>query len=133
MGYDSRLSGHLAIDPPLPWTAVKNSPLYGDESRILRYQVKAEFFPQDNGDELVRRTAVGVEPATADQVTAYSLEEDLAAFVQEIRDHGSTARGQIVRRGEDTGDVERYIVEPGWSVRSERARLTWPDGTEVEW
>lgn len=126
MGYYSRLSGEIQIDPPLRWSEIKDSrflPINAD----LVYRLTVECGEDDNGERTVVR-AVAIKPAT-DQAWKH---DDIPALLAEIVAEHPDRRyaGHLIRIGEEQGDVERYRVQDG-QVVSEQARIAWPDGTTV--
>lgn len=128
MGYYSSLHGELVIEPPLEWVEYRNSRFHTQEgSPLLKLVERVEEQQTDDGSVTVR-VAVGVA-AALDEAKAYTIDEEITALAETF---GSTHRfaGHIVRAGEDTGDVERHWID-GTTARSEKAILSWPDGTEV--
>jgi hypothetical protein len=128
MGYASRLSGELTITPPLKWSEYRDSAFrHGDGSLIKLKEAVAEY-DTDEGQTTVR-TANVVVPKWQDSVEAGNLVTDLIALVNAFPGHYFA--GCIVRDGEDTGDVERFWIAANGHVKSEKALLRWPDGTDV--
>lgn len=134
MGYDSRLTGRIAITPPLRWADVR-------ASRFLKANNRASSQPSDvvfdiqveDTDDGTVQQAIAIVPADQEAFSRYTLDEDLAEIAREVIGLGSYLDGYIVREGEEQGDVERYHVEDGAGpVVSEKASLRWPDGTEVQ-
>lgn len=136
MAYDSRLTGSLRIEPPLTWPQFKDSalrrpdrpqaPAFLHASLVLREHVDTTDTATGRVQDI---TATGVEPATSEALSHYTLDDELAALAAAYgADH--TFHGWIVRTGDDQGDVQRYTIRDGHVV-TETATLTWPDGSTV--
>lgn len=130
MGYQSRLTGALAILPPLKWSEYRESEFFNETDDSLLKLVELQDTQDSDGASVVVRTALWVAPRREDAVKAYSLEQELARLA-EVFGPAHTFLGYLIRKGEETGDVERYWIE-GTTAKSESARLSWPDGTEVQ-
>lgn len=133
MGYHSHLHGKITITPPLPWPQYRSSdfcPGRGsptDHGLALSERVETE---QTSQGETTVRQATGVVARFEDARTFYAIKEELAALTEAYPGHSFD--GYLVRTGHDQGDVERYWVDGTSVVQSERARLVWPDGSDVE-
>lgn len=133
MGYDSRVLGEITVTPSIPVRALAKSPFLNARTNGLSVQ----FYVEENATEvdegtLIRSEVYAIAPLTNDWHKAYDLTEHLAQAVRRIREAGSECAGELVRLGRQTGDIERYIVRAGDDeVVVEKARLSWPDGTEV--
>lgn len=140
MGYYSRLSGSIEFDPPLKWSEIKDSPYMmkpGDYNfgpcvclEVAEREVETEY------GTAIFKVGTGLIPSFEDERKCYSLEDDLSKFAQT---HGllnttgtPQATGEIVRSGEESGDVERFWFDRFGTLHSEEAELRWPDGTLVE-
>jgi hypothetical protein len=128
MGYLSRLEGEIQIQPPLRWSEIKDSKFRPDfdRDRSIRYRIDEQRIEDDDG-ERVTRYAIAIEDAwDGDSVKHYGVDSDLQEIAAAHPDHVYT--GQLIRYGEENGDVERYRIVSG-RVVAEKAALTWPDGT----
>lgn len=127
MGYLSHIRGQLDIEPDLAPRRVRfrdGGLLCG---RLAERDIEAEIDGETENVQVSR--LVGVEPAWEDPVKARDLRGELDEIIGQIPE-GHALRGILIREGENQGDVERFIVD-GHGVRSEKARLLWPDGSEV--
>lgn len=132
MGYLSRLVGRIQIDPPLRWSEFKDSPYRRtpQSSTCVVFDEQTETRDTDDG-VIEHRYAIAVEPRQgADRLTYYDLEEHLAG-IEAAHGLGHAFIGYLLREGDEQGDVERYWLADEGGVRSEKAKLRWPDGTVV--
>jgi hypothetical protein len=133
MGYLSSVYGEVVITPPLPWKAV--DPTWLDRSTRAVYMRVEETSEEVPEGVLLKRHVVAIAPARGEDYGASSLEPHLRDAVREVVSAGATCRGELMRVGResDPGDVERLRVgyDGTTCVHVEKARLTWPDGTEV--
>jgi hypothetical protein len=130
MGYLSTFRGAVTIDPPLNHAEIRASgvDVGRDEWPDLRLKI-AETFEETPDGVLSRRTANALIPGCEDDVTGYDFAGSLAAAVSRLSD-AHTLNGQFTREGADQGDVERWVVTDG-RIHNEKARLVWPDGSQV--
>lgn len=131
MGYSSRLDGRIEITPPLKWSELRGSKFLASNdqfSTLLRVKVHETTVDTDDG-ALIRRAGVAVCPRSAVAVKAYGLEDELREMAKAWPGHEFT--GAIIREGEDRGDIERYRIINS-QVVTEKARLTWQDGSPVD-
>lgn len=133
MGYNSRVTGEITITPPIPVRALAKSLLDGwNKGLCVKYHVEETATEVDEGT-LIKTEVTAIVPVTDDSYKAYDLVEHLGQAVHQIIKAGSTCQGELIRDGEDTGDVERLVVRAGSHVVAvEKARLPRPDGTEVK-
>lgn len=132
MSYVSRVTGRVAVTPPVPLSVLASS-RFNPTARLARdgmVDVQYEVADQPGGDDAVRRVVVAIVPDRSGEYSFRDLAEHLAEAVAEIEAAGSTATGDLIRRGERQGDVERYRAADG-RIWSEAAELRWPDGTPV--
>jgi hypothetical protein len=121
----------------LTWAKVRDSKFLPDRAEAsyleLRYEI-VETVEETNEGTVSRKQAVAVVPSFEDSYKAYDLADTLAEINTEIMAAGSLLWGYLVRKGEEQGDVERYGIQNGTTdtVATEKARLSWPDGTAVE-
>ncbi len=134
MGYYSRVTGEIAVTPPILVRDMPGNPFTDARATGMPVQFHVEETAVDVDEgTLIRREITAIVPVSEDGYKAYGLDRHLAQAVQLIRDAGSTCKGELVRTGEDQGDIERYTVgNDTTSVLVEKARMTWPDGTGVE-
>jgi hypothetical protein len=136
MGYCSTVTGRIAIRPPLTWAKVRDSKFLPDRAKTgnvaVRYEIEEHVEETDEGT-VNRKQAVAVIPAWEDPYEAYDLFDDLKEINIEIVSAGSILWGYLVRKGQEQGDVERYGIQNGTTatVMTEKAILSWPDGTAV--
>jgi hypothetical protein len=139
MGYYSYATGRIMITPPLPWGAVTHSKFaeadfddFGYPRSIVRFEIDTDMTVIDDSTVSTTKTVTVVVPVPEGAIKAYDLEDELGEIAQLVTQHGSTCVGAIVRFGEEPGDIERYFITADGTVTTEKARLTWPDGTEVD-
>jgi hypothetical protein len=72
-----------------------------------------------------------VDASDSESGKAYEFDSQLEEVLEVIRKDNCTANGIFIRRGEEQGDVERFIIQNTQLVRTESAKMVWPDGTEV--
>lgn len=133
MGYNSRVTGEITVTPPMPVRILAKSPFLDGwrNGLCVKYHVEETATEVDEGT-LLKTEVTAIVPVTDDSYKAYDLVEHLGQALQPLIP-GSICQGELIRNGEDTGDVERLVVRAGSHVVTvEKARLTWPDGTEVK-
>jgi hypothetical protein len=132
MGYLSQVTGEVTITPPIPLGRLADSPYaqrpYADTNVV--YEIKETEEETDEGT-LTRRLVIAIVSRWTDEFKAYHLLEHLTEAVRHVNDAGSACTGEIMRVGENPGDVERHEVAFDGTITTEKARLVWPDGTEV--
>ena len=132
MGYQTYVSGNIAIEPPLnareleemgirrpverylepdrwPFMTNRYSNKYPSDVAIL---TSTENFINDDGDQVTRVTGVAIVSTYTDSFKAYHVEEDLQEMVRRICNLPTihTLRGHLNGDGEDSGDVWRLKV-----------------------
>ena len=126
MGYYSRMTGRIDINPPLPWALFKDSPALrgraGGLGTDVALVVETETFDTEDG-VLTKRRAVAVEAAVGDSTKNYFVVEHLQAVIDLAP--GRTFTGYLECVGED-GDVWRVKVVNG-EAREIKPIMTWPD------
>jgi hypothetical protein len=128
MSYNTRVTGEIAITPPIAWGAIKDSPfLFGDDrwpGRDVGLRIVEETVDTDEGT-LIRRHAVAVVPAREDGYKAYSIVEHLQELVNQFgAEH--TFTGMLEGEGEDSGDLWRLTVRHRNAVKVV-PQIVWPD------
>lgn len=127
MGYISTVHGEWTITPPLNGREVRAIP----RVECVRIRVNEQDKEADEGILTIKQ-GVAIEPAITEG-KVYSLHDHLRQVLRAIpKDREVT--GEIVRVGEENGDVERYLPDmAALVVKAEQARLSWPDGSEVKY
>jgi hypothetical protein len=82
----------------------------------------------DDGEQVYIR-GVAVTNAWDVRTKHYNVATELEEIMAEFPNHRFS--GELIREGDRSGDVERFRVGPGNAVTTEKARLVWPDGSEV--
>ena len=67
--------------------------------------------------------------STGEAGTAYELLKELEDFMNELTDDGARANGTLFRMGEESGDVERFIISDN-VITTDTAKLRFSDGSE---
>lgn len=130
MGYNSRVSGEIVIDPPLTWSEYKESPYLTPGSPnwpcvILRQHED----PRDaEGGVMLVRWADAIVPATDESGRMYGIEEQVRKIVAAYRE-GHTFSGYLEIDGENQGDLWRLVIKDGTVIRFD-AKFVWPDGAD---
>lgn len=124
MGYNTRFSGEILIDPPLTWAEIRRGPGLQD----LRLRLVEDVQDTEDG-RVTKVTAVAVAPLTTDAYSGYAIEAELQALVDA---HGASHQflGYISADGADAGDMWRHSVVDAKAVRI-TPRIVWPDGGEA--
>lgn len=132
MGYNSRVTGRIEIQPPLRWATIRSSDFtpVNRRSESVVYELEDQTLDTNDGQHTVIR-AVAVVPAVEDRQSHYGLDDELAQIGREVIAAGSRLHGWLIRSGEEQGDVQRYTIGDSGVVITEAARLSWPDGTAV--
>lgn len=133
MGYYTRVTGEISIEPPLTWQEFKDSPfLPGGSNDNGNFDVSLrtdeETVDTDEG-QLVRKTASVVVPRWDDSFKAYHLIEHVQAVIDAFP--GRTFTGRLECEGEDNTDMWRVVVRDGRAVKVE-PRIVWPDEDGAE-
>lgn len=128
MGYYTRVTGEISIEPPLTWQEFKDSPfLPGSPNDNTNYDVRLhtdeETVDTDEGQP-VRKTANAVLPRWDDSFKAYHLIDHVQAVIDAFPGH--TFTGRLECEGEDNTDMWRVVVRDGRAVKVE-PRIVWPD------
>lgn len=134
MGYLTRVNGRIAITPPLPWGAIRDSayistddcPFVGTSVAI---HVETERTETDEGT-LTVRTGTAITGAHGDggaPYKAYDIVEDLQKVIDQFGE-GRTFTGYLQGEGEDPGDLWRLYVVNGRAVEV-KPTIVWPDPT----
>src|ERR1700694_2280823 len=103
MGYYSRFSGEITIDPPLNWREIQCLGIVKDpedDYNKVRLAIKKDKIQTPDGT-LIRKSANTLVPGSDDSFKGYDAVELLQQYVDALPDH--TFSGQILREGEDSG------------------------------
>ncbi|MFJ5151378.1 DUF6205 family protein [Streptomyces sp. NPDC088353] len=128
MGYASRWTGEVRIEPPLTWGEIKNSrQVPGFQDTKLRL---VEDIQDTDTGQIRTVTADAVIPATSNLFNGYDIETELQAAIDAHPSHEFI--GTIEARPEDPGGTPwRYVVEGRRVVRQEPV-TAWPDEAPVD-
>lgn len=131
--YDSEVTGHLTIEPPLKWSEIKDSPFYASNSRRgtpvdLVFDVTRDESATEGG-VVATISASRAIPRTSSPFGAYNLLDDIKEMVS-VFGQKYVICGEFILVGEDSGDIRRIVVDSD-GVREEKARFLWPNGDEV--
>lgn len=127
MGYNTRVTGRITIDPPIPWGVVSGSEFLpphlggGERNWGLRFVIREDTVDTDEGRS-TKLSAVGVE-APKEPFKAYSIQEELQSVVTEFGE-GHQFEGFLHCEGDEQGDVWRLMVEDGQVVKV-TSRVVW--------
>ena len=131
MGYYTSVTGEIAIQPPLTWKELKDSPfnsLDASATYDVRLRVNVKTVDTDEG-QLIHKTASAVLPREEGPFTTYRLVEHVQAVIDAFPGH--TFTGRLECEGSEAGDLWRIVVRDGRAVRVE-PRIVWPDDKEHE-
>ncbi len=127
MGTLSRYDGRIDIDPPLPWSLIKDSPSYARAgfNSDVRLVIEQDEIDTEDGFTIKRR-AVAIVPASEDSFKGYDMVAHVQAVVDLAREGGHDAKfsGYIEAVSEE-GDRWRIAVVHG-QAREFLPTLTWP-------
>ena len=137
MSYIATVWGHLAIDPPLKWSDIRESRFLlenqadGTRDTDVVLHIQRDEVEHDDGVNTVITCKLAAP--CRQSFDCRGLEEDTEMLVKEMLKIGRTVRGELIARPHDSrdGDVWRVVVDEN-GTRSETAKLQWPDGSEVE-
>lgn len=129
MGYTSRYSGDIRIDPPLTWAEIRDSPHLPSGARCAHTCVRLilEETVQDTDEGvLTKRSAVGIE-VCSEAHNHYRVLDEVNAIVSQ---HEANYSGYLEARGEDGDQWRISVVDRGDidGVHVERFEpvITWP-------
>lgn len=130
MGYNTRYTGAIGIEPPLTWAEIKDSPYLPETAEKNWPDVKLrviETTTEIDEGTLTRRAADAIVPVTDEPYKGY----EIIATVQKIIDAhpGHTFSGRFDCEGEEAPDLWRLVVRDGRATRVE-PQITWPEGSE---
>lgn len=126
--YDTEYTGEITITPPLPWSAIHDSPFVPDSrgyaDRDCKFRLAETTVETDEGT-LTRKQAVAVTSTFTGPTGGYDIVEHLQELI-DLHGEGRTFAGFIEADGADFGDLWRLAVVNGRAVRI-RARIVWPE------
>jgi hypothetical protein len=131
MGYITRFSGELAIEPPLTWAEIRDSDFSPDhfEANRLDVKIRVEEVTVDTVEgQMIRRSGGALIPAYEDEMRGYDIVEHVQRFIDTYGPAHSLT-GRFDCEGEEAGDIWRLVVHDGRAVKV-TPRIVWPDGTE---
>lgn len=124
MGYYTRVTGEISIEPPLTWAEVQQHINFATTANYnVRLHLDEETVDTDEG-QLIRKTAAAIVPVTDDSFKAYQLVEHVQQFMNEYPSH--TFTGRLECEGEEAGDLWRVVIRDGRAVKVE-PRIVWPE------
>lgn len=126
MGYYTRVSGEIQIDPPITWGELTGSPFLEDSSewRQVRLAVDIERIETDEGT-LTKRSASRIVPSGEDSYKCYEIEDHLRTLVKEFG-NGRDFTGRLDGEGEENGDMWRMRVDGDLKVEMIKVEPAWP-------
>ncbi len=126
--YDTTFTGEITITPPLPWSAIHDSPFVPDSrgfaDRDCKFRLDTATVETDEGT-LTRKQAVAVTCTYDNPCGAYDIVEHLQELI-DTHGEGRTFAGFIEADGANAGDLWRLAVIDGRAVRVQ-PRIVWPD------
>lgn len=114
MGYYTTFNGNISL---------KNARLTNVQVERLREIVDTEFYH----DVLVDDTGVQFNYLSGKY---YGFEDSAREIVDHLVGLGYDVYGSIEAHGEESPDIWRVVIRDN-KVATERAKIIWPDGTEV--
>jgi Family of unknown function (DUF6205) len=134
MGYLTRITGRISIDPPLTYAEIKASGLRTDDlcpgcekrDTDLMIEICVSRVEDECGIRVLY-TGVALLPVSSDRFKAYGVNDEFKAFIERFRNKSFS--GHLEGRGEDDGDIWRLVVVAG-SPRTLAPKLLWPKAEE---
>lgn len=129
MGYNTHVTGEIAIEPPLKWAEFKDSPFNRtsvdayDGTKNVELRVDTETVETDDGP-LMRKSATSLIPAWDGSGKFYNLIEHVQEAIDAFPGH--TFTGRFDCEGEENTDIYRVVIREGRAVKVE-PRIVWPD------
>lgn len=122
MGYATRVTGEIKIQPPLSWLQVK--PIVERRDFDLKIRVVERVTDTEDG-QMIQKQGVSVIPLSEDGYTSYAVKEHLQLLVDLFPAHEFV--GYLEGEGEEQGDVWRLTVSPSRVAVMIEPRIVWPD------
>lgn len=137
MSYDYRVEGELTITPPLEWGQLKESTFFAEGTHAHRHPSNApdvKFLVEEDEEETsqgfyLKRYAAHVVPYREEPYRCRTILDDIRSLIGDFPEN--EFRGIFILTGEYVGDLRRILVDER-GVREEKAKLIWPDGSEVK-
>lgn len=130
MGYNTRYTGAIGIEPPLTWAQIKDSPYLPESAEKNFPDVKLRVIETTTETEdgvLTRRVADAIVPVTDESYKGYGIVETVQKIIDAYPGHEFTGRFDC--EGEEAPDLWRLVVRDGRATRVE-PQITWPEGSE---
>lgn len=121
MGYNTRVTGEMRIDPPLTAAEIREWEAVPD--RDVKLSIQEETIIVDEG-ELTKRTAAALVPAWGEPFKAYGIVDHVQAFLTMFG--GERLFGYFECSGEDDEDLWRLHVIDGKATKIE-PQIVWPN------
>lgn len=130
MGYNTRWTGNITINPPLKWSAFKDSPFHPEHNqengKSLRLMTRR--YERETPEGLLDvREAYGVEFGWDRPVKTPTLPEELQEIIDEAGEQHHFS-GTLHASGEEWADVWKVTVIDGKAV-TQYPEIHWPDGS----
>lgn len=132
MGYETQVYGEITIDPPLPFSKIRESAFrpISREGTTLMFVEDTSVEVTDEGT-LSRVKVIGIKVRVEGEDKHYGMDIELRKIVEGFPEH--RFEGALVIDGHDPGDITRLRVDPAsHRVITEKADLRWPDGSKIE-
>jgi hypothetical protein len=123
MGYYTRFSGEIRIDPPIPFEEIKDTEFAGRDTDVT---LKCVEVPVEGVPGAYRRVAVAI--VEANEFSKYNAIPEVQWIIDRWGE-GRRFTGRFDAKGEEPGDIWRLEIHDGRAVEV-RPRIVWPDGTE---
>lgn len=118
MGYESRWTGEIRIEPPLGWAEIRSPRQPGLQDVTLRLDERMVDTPTG---QIRTVTADAITPISGSPYNGYAIEEEIQAVIDAHPSHKFT--GFIHAAGPENNQW-RYVVQGRRVVRQE-PRLVW--------
>lgn len=131
MGYNSRLTGQINIDPPLTFAELSEVAPSINSRGLFHFDILEEEIETDEGI-LTKQSSSKIVVSNDDELRAYDAEQELRDLVTAVACFGRKFTGSILVRGDENGDIWRLRVVDFDKVIREDAKVVWPDGEKVQ-
>lgn len=134
MSYTTDIEGSVSINPPLPWSQIKDSPILPANAKAAGYWPDAYLHvietEVDTDDGILTRRVADAIVASEYETCGRTLINDVQALIDANPDHEFT--GMFECEGERRDDLWRLVVRGRRAVKV-TARIVWPDGDAAQW